>query len=280
MPIDHDEKWAIAPNGSNHTRNDYTDVNYVRTHFWELSGKPSSNPITFWMYNGTHFTHNLKLFTKASLYPEIIKALKTLYPNTKSIFMGSDANKTILLIYSDGKTFEKPEPFKHKSFNNNPFNDWDFMDRLPVGIKKAKDKASNMLSEPFKAWINVRTGIVYQFTNKKDETHQDILKAHAELFDIDKNQTLLQALVQVEQQGWVMVDIGVANKVQTIQITALNLKQAQQAAKITTKYRAPSSWNVLLLKTNQNSLEINKNFAILNFINSGDVSDAIKISFI
>jgi curved DNA-binding protein CbpA len=144
--------WAWAgysgglPPYSDISREDYTDVNYIKKRMWELSNK-STEEWTIWQFDGNFFRNAFVVYGNKEIFRDMAEAMKTWgergnpYP-TEAIFAQNKTKPQFLyLIYLGGKYISSNNPIlEHESFNMNPGNDIHFVNSLPNQLKEIRQE--------------------------------------------------------------------------------------------------------------------------------------------
>jgi hypothetical protein len=146
-PGNKDTIWAQAgwsgglPNDDTIYRDDFTNLNYLKKKAWEASGsKPNPtkwDEFTFWQFDG-HFSRSVtSVFAKleVSLLRKIASWFIVWVHDYKSqaicVTGRQIGNKKVrVFLVKDGKIPYSMFELTHSSFNQNPFNDKDFVEKL------------------------------------------------------------------------------------------------------------------------------------------------------
>lgn len=155
--------WAMAgysggyPPNANISRNDYTDMNFIKKRMWELSGK-SRDEYTLMGFDGHFFRHTLTVYGSPTIFKKMAEALytwQTIGGNSYAcravfVFERGGGDDKIHLLYADGKGYwDNPIPFVHHSFNLNPSNDQQFVRKLPQMLDALRDHGPEALKDWF-----------------------------------------------------------------------------------------------------------------------------------
>lgn len=144
--------WAWAgysggmPPMAHISREDYTDVNYIKKRMWELSGK-SKDEWTIMGYDGRFFRAMTTVYGSPDIFNEMAEAMRTWqshggnpYP-TRAVFVEPRGDYELYLVYLDGHFLgDNPTKMEHDSPNMNPANDQSFMRRLPDILDEISEK--------------------------------------------------------------------------------------------------------------------------------------------
>lgn len=131
------------------SRNNYTDVNFIKKDMWEKSGK-SKEEWTIQGYDGRFFRGITTVYGNKKIFNDMAEAMVTWqskggnpYP-TRAVFASKGKDRKLYLIYLDGKFMgDDPYIFEHDSMNLNPSNDQSFMRNLPNELDKISAKTES-----------------------------------------------------------------------------------------------------------------------------------------
>lgn len=128
-----------APPNAHISRNNYTDLNYIKKRMWELSDQ-SPEEYTLWAYDGYTIRGSFTVYGNERIYHNMVDAMLTWEGGTtRAIFASKKNNRTLYLLYANGR-YTKPIQFRHDSPNMNPANDQEFMRNLPEVLARLKGK--------------------------------------------------------------------------------------------------------------------------------------------
>jgi hypothetical protein len=265
--------WAVDSDWTIH-KEDLSDPNFARKYIWELSGKPETAPtMTLWTFDGHKFTHHLAVKGSTKVFRQMAQVMVKLGgETTQAVFLAGGSDK-LLLIYVDGRVLPSPIPMAHKSANQNPANDWDFVNGLPRVLASITKKIDGQIEEQgkdFKAWINSKTHKVEEFDVGK--SFYDPLRDDPNTFGIRGVISSLQARLTAEREGWCAVGINSQDGEVAAVITAMNSKQALQAARILFKQKwHDGPWTKLQIKTNDTNFTVSSNNQMREYLLKGKV---------
>lgn len=234
--------WAIR-------KQDYTDANFIRQKMWELSGKPTKNPLSLWTWDGERFSNHIVLLARTGLHKEFARAMaKYTRGQAKAVFMKGQTNN-ILLIYLDGRILNSPVQFECRS--SNPNNDWKFIGELPRALNDITRKFEGSEfaeAKDYKAWVNVETNKIKAFDPSR--SYYDGIRENPEMMSYN-GKNLLHVRIAAERDGWVAVGVNSSDNGVGAVVTALNAQQALKAARMLFKARYKhGDWTSLRVKTN------------------------------
>lgn len=263
--------WAQGLTDWSIRKEDLTDANFVRKMIWEISGKPTKNPISLWVWDGERFGQHLVVFGKAAKFKEMAKAMVALSKNNaKAVFMNGNSNK-MFLLYVDGRYLDKPKMFEKKSTGRNPNNDWDFVAKLPrllADMTRKFETDADDVAGDYKAWINIESNKVYSFNVEKN--YYEAIRTNPKLFGTYADRTTLKARIAIERAGWVAVGVnGDENGAGAI-VTALTAQHALKAARMLFRLRyQKGDWTSLKVKTNDDQFMLTGRGEIRDYLMTG-----------
>jgi hypothetical protein len=125
--------------------NDFSDVNFIKKSMWELSSH-SETEYTIWGFDGHLFRGYVAVFGSPKIFHYMATAMITWLATggnpceCRAVFVTPRNTRDIYLIYTDGKYYsDQPIKMHHQSFNFNPGNDQNFINRLPEVLNQLKD---------------------------------------------------------------------------------------------------------------------------------------------
>jgi hypothetical protein len=251
---------------------DFSDSNFVRKYIWEISGKPKSSPLTLWAFDGHKFTNSLVVYGLPKFHKEMAKAMLKLYGarNPTAILLSAKGSNKVGVICLDGRIFNQPIILTHQT--DNPATDWAFIGELPrilSGITRKFEDQTDEKAEDYKAWINVEDNRVIAFDAGK--SYYDAIRDDPSTFHAQGAASVLHARIAAERAGWCAVGIntGEDGKVGAI-VTAMTPKQALKAARLLFHNRwAEGDWNLMKIKTNDESITLNSRVEMKEYLKSG-----------
>lgn len=146
-----DTPWAWAgysgglPPNANISSEDYRDGNYIKKRMWELNGG-GGEEWTISGFDGSFFRHEITVYGSPKIFREMAKAMvfwqtkgANAYP-CRAVFVARRGakDKKLYLIFADGKFYDEPIEFEHRSFNANASNDMSFVYGLPRKLDALK----------------------------------------------------------------------------------------------------------------------------------------------
>ncbi len=263
--------WAEGLSDWTIRKEDLTDANFVRKMIWEISGRPTKNPVSLWVWDGERFGQHLVVLGKASKFKEMAKAMVALSRNNaKAVFMNGNSNK-MFLLYLDGRYLDQPKVFEKKSTGRNPNNDWDFVARLPRELAQITSKfetEADHVAGDYKAWVNIESNKVYSFSVEKN--YYDAIRTNPKLFGTFADRTTLKARIAIERAGWVAVGVNSSEEGAAAIVTALTAQHALKASRMLFRLRyQKGDWNSLKVKTNDEDFTLTGRSQIRDYLMTG-----------
>jgi len=262
--------WAEGLSDWTIRKNDLTDANYVRKAIWEISGKPSTNPISLWVWDGERFGQHLVVLGISSKFKQMAKAMVTLSKGSaKAVFAAGRSNK-FLLLYVDGRYLNTPVAYERNS-NKNPNNDWDLVAKMPrilAQLTKKHEHEADDVAGDYKAWINTDSNKIQSFSVEK--SYYDAIKENPKIFGGFSGRTTLQARIQIERAGWCAVGVNTTDEGTGAVVTALTPEHALKSARMLFRQRYKNGdWDSLKIKTNDDQFKLVGRAQIRDYLMTG-----------
>jgi hypothetical protein len=130
------EPWQTDDRAMRDPNPQKPNINYYKKRAWEISGKPESKPnnkYTFWNWDGDYLRGVFSVYTTPEHWYEVSKLMvewDNFYRSKAVLVSFSKSPNTVYIVNKNGNKVDPPQPIEHDSFNSNPGNDIDFIDRM------------------------------------------------------------------------------------------------------------------------------------------------------
>lgn len=128
------------------TKNDFTDINFIKRSMWELSGH-SHDEWTISGYDGKTFSHNVIVYGSPKIFhymaiSMIDLANKGANPSPcRAVLARLGTSANLFLIYADGKYYDQnPVRIRHEPIGANPQNYTALLRQLPEILDNLKQR--------------------------------------------------------------------------------------------------------------------------------------------
>jgi hypothetical protein len=157
---DEDTTWAMAGysggmrDSAHISRQDYSDMNYIKKRMWELSGHKLQE-WTIYGFDGAFLRNSLTVYGSPEIFAEMAKAMiiwqtkgGNSYP-CRAVLVNRRREQRYFIIWADGRFYDKrPTEVECDSFNGYPGNDPQFRHRLSKLLDQLDENDGPLPDQP------------------------------------------------------------------------------------------------------------------------------------